>query len=120
MPDVELRSVNAENYDAIVFIGGSGAEVYFDNSLAHKIAKDAVTQNRLLCAICIAPGILAKAGVLEGKKATVFFGEKYEKLLREGGATNTKQRVEVDGRLITANGPMASKEFGQAILAALA
>ncbi|HLC45748.1 MAG TPA: DJ-1/PfpI family protein [archaeon] len=119
VPDVELKNVNAEDYDAIVFVGGNGAEIYFDNAQAHNVAKAAVNAGKVVCAICVAPSILANAGLLEGKKATVFFGTKYQDNLKARGAIYTGGKVVVDGNIITANGPMAAKEFGEEIIRAL-
>ena len=120
VPDFEMRNVSVSDYDALVFIGGKGAEVYFKNSLAHKMAQQAVAENKLLCAICIAPTILANAGVLKDKNATVFMGTKYESALRDGKAVLVREHVVQDGKIITADGPRASRDFGVAIVRALA
>jgi len=114
---VSLASVDVGEYDAVVFIGGSGASAYFNDSTAQQIAIDAVEQGKILAAICIAPSILANAGLLEGKKATCFSGEAGN--LQAKGANYTGQAVTVDGRIITANGPSAAKKFGEEILKAL-
>ena len=116
--DVLVDQVDAGDYDAIVFVGGSGASEYFANAEAHELCRSAVAQGKLLCAICIAPGTLANAGVLKGKKATVWRGT--AELLKKGGATYTSKDVEIDGRIITAAGPEAAALFGRAIADALA
>jgi protease I len=113
-----LSDIDVKKYDAVVFIGGSGAEVYFDNKYALKIAEDAYKNNKVVAAICIAPVILANAGILDGKKATVWDGEYVDKL-EEGGATYTGESVTKDGKIITANGPHAAKQFGIEIVKAL-
>jgi protease I len=115
--DVLLDKVYAANYDAVLFIGGPGAGEYFDNPTAHKIAKDAVAKGKVLGSICIAGTTLAKAGVLKGRKATVFPTGEPE--LVKGGAIYTGKDVEIDGKIITANGPKAGKAFGEAIVKAL-
>lgn len=112
-----LSSVKVADYDAIVFIGGSGASAYFNDSTAQRIAKDAVQQGKVLAAICIAPSILANAGLLQGKNATAFSSEADN--LRNKGANYTGSAVTVDGKIITANGPSAAKQFGNKIAAAL-
>ncbi|MBR9707508.1 MAG: hypothetical protein GOV15_03670, partial [Candidatus Diapherotrites archaeon] len=98
VPDFELKDVPVVGYDAIVFIGGSGAEFYFKHTLAHKLVKEFSVQGKLVSAICIAPCILANAGLLKGKKATVFRGSKYELTLRDGGAALQRDHVVVDGK----------------------
>ncbi len=113
-PDLTLDKIRVDDYDAIIFVGGSGASAYFEDERALSIAKDAVKKGKKVGAICIAPVILANAGVLEGKRATVWNGD-FIRMLKEKGAKYTGKQVEVDGNIITANGPAAAKEFGRAI-----
>ena len=117
-PDLSIADIDVNNYDAIIFVGGIGASSYFDNKEIHKIIKNAMIKNKLLAAICIAPCILAKAGVLENKKATVFsipLVRKYKNILRENGALFQKEKIVVDENIVTANGPSAAREFGRTI-----
>lgn len=65
-----------------------------------------------VCAICAAPSIPGKLGILEGKKATCFPG--FEKELM--GAQVTGEHVTVDGKTITAKGAGCALEFGFAIV----
>lgn len=112
-PDMTLEEVEVQNYDAVIFVGGDGAEIYFDNSLAHSIAMDAYNQGKKVCAICKAPVILANANVLNGKKATVW--PDYIGTIQAKGATYSGESVTVDGNIITANGPQSAEEFAQTI-----
>ncbi len=114
---IDLSEVDVSEYDAVVFVGGPGAAVYFNNSAAMKIARDAAAQGKVLAAICIAPSILANGGVLEGVNATSFPSEKSN--LEAKGANYTGADLTVDGNIITANGPAAAKKFGNAIVEAL-
>ncbi|MFH1294333.1 MAG: DJ-1/PfpI family protein [Candidatus Aenigmatarchaeota archaeon] len=114
-----LNGTSALEYDAVVFIGGAGASMYFDNAEAHKLAVEASEQNRLLGAICIAPVILANAGLLKGRKATVWKDQKLIGILKEKGAEYTGADVVKDGKIITAAGPFAAREFGKAVVKAL-
>ena len=113
-PDMKLEQVEVQSYDAVIFVGGTGAAVYFQDALAHSIATDAFGQGKKVCAICIAPVILANAGILDNKRATVFGGD-YIQMLEARGATYTGESVTVDGNIITANGPGAAGEFAQRI-----
>lgn len=117
IPDVLISEVKAEDYDAIVFIGGSGAAQYLDDPAAHKLAQDAVTKNKVLGAICLAPRILTNAGVLKGKKATVYPSE--QEKLKEAGVNYTGKPVEQDGKIITADGPSSAEDFGRRIVSSL-
>jgi protease I len=116
-PDLLLEDVAVGDYDAIVFVGGPGAQEYWNDSVAHAVAQEAVAQGKVLAAICIAPATLAKAGVLQGKKATVFSSER--EALKAGGANYTGASVERDGLIITADGPKAAAEFAEEIAKAL-
>ena len=111
--DILLDQATTE-YDAIVFIGGGGASVYFDNTKAHSLAKQFYEQGKVTAAICIAPVTLANARILQGKKATVFSSEKNN--LEQKGAEYTGEPVTVDENIITANGPAAAEEFGNKIV----
>lgn len=111
--DTLLGQTNSTNYDAIVFIGGPGTGVYFQNQKAHSLAKEFLAADKLVAAICIAPVILANAGILEGKKATVFPSGAQD--LANKGAICTGANVETDGKIVTANGPVSAKEFGKKI-----
>lgn len=110
-----MRDVDPLAYDVIAFIGGPGARALADDKEAIILAQSRADTGKVLGAICIAPTVLASAGVLEGKRATVWNGEEgAEKvMLEEGGATYTGEPVTVDGLIITANGPDAAREFGE-------
>ena len=116
-PDLALSAVNVADYDAVVFVGGSGASVYWDDSTAHRLAQEAAKQDKIIAAICIAPVTLANAGLLADKKATVFRSEVDK--IKAKGANYTGRGVERDGNLITADGPGSARSFGQAIARAL-
>ena len=112
-----IEEIAADNFDAVVFVGGEGAMEYYDNPTALDLAKDALAKGKVLAAICIAPRILANAGLLSGKKATCYESE--AKALKKSGAEFTGANVEQDGKIITGNGPHAATEFGQTIAEAI-
>lgn len=112
-----VSDIAVSNYDAIIFVGGGGAREYFDNAVAHEIARQAVARGKLLAAICIAPATLANAGVLKGKQATCF--PSVAGILKKGGATVLEQGVVQDGRLITADGPESAAAFARKVSEAL-
>lgn len=115
--DVLLRSATPEGYEAIVFVGGPGTPVYFDDPMAHALATAFYNAGKITAAICAAPGILANAGLLQGKKVTSF--PSVADQVRQGGGDHTGQPVEQDGNLITADGPASAKTFGERIVVAL-
>lgn len=117
-PEITLKEVDVADYSAVVFVGGSGASEYWDDATAHQIARDAFAQGKLLCAICIAPVTLARAGILKGRTATAFASVADE--LKKAGANYSTAGVEKDGTIITAEGPRSAAQFGMAIRDALA
>ncbi len=108
--DIDYKDANPEDYDAIVFVGGTGAKIYFEDPIAHELARKA----KIKAAICIAPSILANAGLLKGKKATAYNSEQHN--LEQQGVEFTGELVTVDNNIVTASGPAAAREFGEAIL----
>jgi protease I len=116
-PQVLLKDVSADDFDAVVFVGGSGASEYWNDGTAHALAKAAAQKDKFVCAICIAPVTLANAGLLDGKKATVWKSE--IKAIKKKGAKYTGAEVVTDGNLITADGPTSAAGFGTAIVRAL-
>jgi protease I len=113
--EVDFLLEDAEpNFDVIVFAGGSGSTIYYDNEKAHVLARQFHEQDKLVAAICAAPGILAHAGLLKGRKATIH--PNHLKNFVVNGVENTGNDVEEDGNIITANGPEAAEEFAKRIV----
>lgn len=116
-PDILLAEVDQRKFDAVIFVGGSGATQYWQDPLAHELARLAQSNNKVVAAICIAPVILAEAGLLKGRRATVWQSEAGK--LKALGANYTGKPVERDANIITAAGPFAAREFGEEISRAL-
>ena len=117
--DLDTSEVKVEDFDALVFIGGEGMGKDLDNKKFQKIVQDFVEKGKILGAICISPALLAKAGVLKGKKATVWsapLNKEAIKILKENEAIYEDKDVVVDGKIVTANGPMAAAEFAKTVL----
>lgn len=120
--DFSLKDFSPAGYDAVLFIGGPGAQKYIDSQKCHQIAQETIENNKILGAICIAPAILARAGLLKNKKATVWsspMDKSAVKILKEEGVFYQSDKVVVDGNIITASGPEAAKEFALKVTALL-
>ncbi|MCL4079703.1 DJ-1/PfpI family protein [Coriobacteriia bacterium Es71-Z0120] len=115
--DAAIGEVDPEEFDAVLFVGGAGSAVYFDDERAHELARSIAQRGGVVAAICIAPSTLAHAGLLRGRRATAYPTQKDD--LVAHGATWSDGPVEVDGRIITANGPDAARAFGEAVADAL-
>jgi len=113
------EEVNVDDYEAVVFVGGAGATRNIENSRFHRIAREAMMKNKIVAAICIAPLILARAGILENRKATVWtsaLDRRPIQALKDGGASYENKPVVVDGNIVTANGPQSAKDFGKTLV----
>jgi len=115
--DREIEGINFGDFDAVVLPGGSPGFVNLGND---KRVLDAVRKafelGKVVAAICGAPSVLAKAGILEGKKATIYPG--LETTL--AGAKHINERVVVDGKIITSQGPGTTLAFGVKLVEILA
>jgi len=78
---------------------------------------DFYRHGKVIGAICIAPSILANAGILSGKYATCFHSE--EENLKKKGARVTGELVTQDSTLVTGRGPEAAQEFANKVLSLL-
>jgi protease I len=103
-----------DSFDALIFIGGSGAAQYFNDEKALSLARLYFGEGKIVAAICIAPSILANSGILKGRKASCFASEK-ENLKSKGAIVSSKAFI-VDGKIVTASGPASAKAFGEEIL----
>jgi protease I len=120
--DLSLSDISVADFDGVVFVGGPGCLKNLDNESSYSLIKEVVAQNKVLASICISPIILAKSGVLKGKKATVWSSnleKKPVKILKENGVLYRVDSVVVDGKIITANGPLSTYKFGEAIVEVL-
>lgn len=114
--DMMLNEVT-DDFDGIVFVGGGGAKVYFENQTVLDLAIKFYEEGKIVAAICIAPLILGHAGIMSDKKATCWEGDAKE--LQDFGTEYTGSNIEVDGNIITANGPKSSEDFGKIVAKAL-
>ena len=112
--NILYNQVEIDTYDAVIFVGGVGSKVYWNDPKAHTLIKQAVAKDKLLAAICLAPATLANAGVLRGKCATSY--NMASNALKKAGANYTGKSVEIDGHIVTGDGPKAAEEFAATII----
>lgn len=105
-----------ENVSGVILPGGMpGADNLNKCAAVHMAIDYCSARKKVIAAICAAPFILGKKGLLNGKKATCFPG--FEEYLE--GAEVIETGVVTDGNVITARGAGVAWEFGAAILTAL-
>jgi 4-methyl-5(b-hydroxyethyl)-thiazole monophosphate biosynthesis len=112
--DITIEQADKTKMELLMLPGGPGHELLDVNSV-HEFINYAVANSIIIAAICAAPSIIGKKGLLDGKKATCFPG--YEKLLY--GAELVSDKAVRDGCFITARGAGAAGDFGFEIVAAL-
>ena len=111
--DILFEDLDLEKVEMIVLPGGlPGATNLDQHAGLDKLIMHFADSKKPLAAICAAPFIFGKRGLLAGKKATCYPG--FDKYLE--GAEYTGNKVEVAENFITAKGPGAAWEFGFAIL----
>jgi 4-methyl-5(b-hydroxyethyl)-thiazole monophosphate biosynthesis len=112
--DTLLESTNVADFDALVLPGGPGAKILREDPRAQAVIKRAAATGKLVAAVCAAPTALEAAGVLVGKRATVYPGNTLP------SATFVEDRVVEDGNIITSRGPGTSMAFALKIVERLA
>lgn len=105
--------IDLEKVCMAVFPGGMPGALNLDGSDFTDKVIEAVRKNRgHLAAICAAPLILGRRGLLEGKRATCYPG--FEKELK--GAIATGEGVVTDGDITTAKGMGVSLDFAKRLV----
>ena len=101
-------------YDCIVIPGGMpGATNISKNEKVISALSEFMEKGKTVCAICASPAVvLAGHGLINGRKATCYNAPVFVGAL---GESYTGSDVEVDGNLITANGPKSAMKFALAI-----
>jgi len=117
---LSFEEVEPKSYDGIFIVGGGGAQLHlWDDELLGEMVKYFHASAKVVAAICLAPVVLARAGILKGKKATYFNSQVSFREMKAGGAVLVDTAVVTDGRIVTANGPAAAAGFAEAFIRAL-
>ncbi|MDD5542762.1 MAG: DJ-1/PfpI/YhbO family deglycase/protease [Acidobacteriia bacterium] len=120
-PDLLISEARAVDYDAIIVVGGMGSPQYlWGDSVLHALIRELYTVQKPTAAICLSGAVLARAGVLKGRRATVYKTPESIKEFEKAGATYTGEAVTQDGNVITGENPEAARKFGEALIEKLA
>ncbi len=118
LPDTTLDEALRSEYDMVVLPGGlPGADHLNDDERIVSLVREMVAQERIVAAICAAPRVLARAGVLEGRQATSYPGTL--DVMEIPGMSYVKRPVVVDGPVVTSMGPGTAMEFALVLIAIL-
>jgi protease I len=118
--DLAIADAKAEDYNALVICGGSSVpEFFWNDKKLHDLAASFASANKVVAAIALSTVVLAKAKLLSGKDATVYFLPQAIEELKAAGARYVMQPLLVQNNIILAEGPEESQRFGEAIRTAL-
>lgn len=116
-----VSEADPADYDAVVVVGGVGSPTHlWGHEPLGELVKTMYGEGKAVAAICFSGAVLARAGVLAGKRATVFPAPRAVAELRRGGARYVDEPVVRDGTVLTARDPEAAPLFAQALLRDLA
>ena len=113
---LSIMEARPTEYAGAVVVGGPGAPDLWGNGIAHKFFRMAAHDGKPVGAISLGVGLLAKAGLLEGKPATIWVTPDGLRALKEGGARYEKKPVVVATGVVTADGPASAESFGNIFL----
>ena len=114
--DTRIDEIDWDTVDMIVLPGGlPGVDNLYANEIVTKQVMEFKEKGKWIGAICAAPSILGKLGVLIGEVATCYPG--FENTLE--GAVASKERVVISNKIITGIGAGASLEFAYVLLEVL-
>jgi 4-methyl-5(b-hydroxyethyl)-thiazole monophosphate biosynthesis len=109
LPDTTLEKIDYRDFDGLVLPGGAPGFVNLGNDeRILKMAREMDRAGKVVAAICAAPSVLIKAGVLQGRRATVSPSGKAQVA---ACANFREERVVVDGNLVTSRSPGTALEF---------
>lgn len=112
MADILFRKSIIENTDCLILPGGMpGTKNLLACERLKRVLLTLSQKGTLIAAICAAPMVLGKAGLLKSRRATCYPGCESEL----NGAEIVHEPVVADGNIITANGPGAAARFAFAI-----
>jgi len=117
--DITLDKIDFDALDMLVLPGGlGGVEAIGGNRAAMDLISRVWKANKKLAAICAAPSLLAKLGILDGKSVVSHPGVS-DKIEAAGGRLHPELPVVSDKNLVTGKAAGASIDFGLELVAVL-
>ena len=118
-PDTTLDRIWSETlvnqYDALVIPGGPGVSTLLESASLGQLVLQFDKSRKCTAAICAAPLVLSKAGLLKRRRATSFPS------VEDGIEAEhySEERVVVDGHIVTSRGAGTAVEFALQLVAEL-
>lgn len=98
-PDINIGFVEAQDYDALVFIGGHGVEEFFLESSVINLIRSFYQDKKMIAAIGLAVELLVYAGIITGRRLTC--PPELINIIQGAGAYYTGRPTEIDGDILT-------------------
>ena len=118
LADMSLDEALKQDYDMVVLPGGAaGSDNLNADQRIHKLLKQMADSERFTAAICAAPKVLARAGVLGGRKVTAYPGTLDSSV--GGDFVDSGDAVVVDGKVVTSRGPGTAMDFALTLITQL-
>lgn len=116
-----LDEVDVDDFDALVIPGGFGDAGFYEDALSEPfldVIRNFDMRQAPIAAVCVSALSLAAAGVLKGKRATVYhqIGGKRKAELESYGAIFVDEPLVIDGHLMTSTGPGTGIELAMKLL----
>ncbi len=114
--DKLFEDLNTRDYDVLFIPGGPGTQKLGENKKFDLILNDFVESKRIIAAICAAPTLLAKRGLLKGIEAVCYPDEELVNEMIKGDAIYLKKTDYVGSdRFFTGKNMNVSVEYGFAL-----
>jgi protease I len=113
MVDGDVAGAKMDGYSGVLFVGGEGAMDLAANADAQRLAREAAAAGKMIGAWGHATAILARAGILKGRKVTG--SPDVKDLVLEAGGRFSGRQLERDGDLVTAADEAVGIRFGKTL-----
>ena len=121
IPNKLLNEIDLNDFDALAIPGGFDGAGFYKDALGEdfaKVIKHFEENAKTIASVCVASLALGAAGVIKGRKATVYhqIGGKRKEQLEESGAIFVDEAIVRDGNIITSTGPGTAIEVAFELL----
>jgi 4-methyl-5(b-hydroxyethyl)-thiazole monophosphate biosynthesis len=124
LPEKLLSEISTDDFDALVIPGGFGDAGFYEEALSEPfldVIRSFHRRQAPIAAVCVSALSLAAAGVIEGRRATVYhqIGGQRKAELEGYGAVFVDEPLVIDGHLMTSTGPGTGIELALKLLESL-
>ena len=116
-----IKDLDLNDFDALAIPGGFEPAGFYEVALSEaflEVIRHFHQANKPIASVCVSSLALGAAGVLKGKRATVYHQEKgiRKQALEQTGAHFVDEALVCDGNMITSTGPGTAIEVAFALL----